>query len=274
MAYHIDRNDEDAIVFDGIENGVAESPYNGISDMRNVNIISIPGEASVNFSTSKVSAPSFANIAVSSADAGADTITFTSTPTLEIGQAVVFTGASLPTGITAGTFYWIATKPSSTTATLSTRPDLGDTVNITATGTGTFSTIDMNIPKAFAYDSSSRDITYLVDKLGHVWYNGNLTASTNSWVFTGNKVPTAADTNGNGLVYYQSTDSNSTGYIFVIHNSSIDYATSTNGNLIWNYQWTPGVDYVAPGTYNATPTAILKTALGTKNSHEAIVAFC
>ena len=56
MAYSFDNYD-DALVIDGWEKGVADSPHSGLSDMRNINIISVPGESSVNFSTVINSSP-------------------------------------------------------------------------------------------------------------------------------------------------------------------------------------------------------------------------
>lgn len=55
MAYHIEKTASGAdIVLDGMEKGISDNPYDGISDMRNVNIISVPKEASVNFSTQSI----------------------------------------------------------------------------------------------------------------------------------------------------------------------------------------------------------------------------
>lgn len=54
MAYRIEGKD---IVFGGFQNGIAESPYAGIADMRNVDTVSVPGEASVSFSEVAVTAP-------------------------------------------------------------------------------------------------------------------------------------------------------------------------------------------------------------------------
>lgn len=263
MAFHFDPYDK-SLVVDGFENGIADSPFNGISDMRNVNIVSVPGEASVNFATTKVSAPAFTNVSVTSADAGADTITFTSTPTLETGQAVVFTGASLPAGIVAGTIYWVL-KTSNTTAQLYTSYAFSAVLNITGTGTGTFSTVNMNKPKHYTKDTS-RNTYWMVDQLGQVWSNTNLTSS-NYWTFTGNRVPGSSFTNGNGIGYYQA--SSGIGFIFVLHNSSIDYTRSEGTLVSWNYQWNPTTGTLVG--YSATPTQRLNSALGTSTIHETLV---
>src|ERR1035437_3462010 len=103
MAYHTDETDEGAIVMDGVAGGIAASPYEGISDMRNMNIIPIPDEASVNFATIAATFSNGTNT-INSADASADTITITGI--LGNGQAIVIAGSTLPGGISAATTYW------------------------------------------------------------------------------------------------------------------------------------------------------------------------
>jgi hypothetical protein len=50
MSYRYDKSTGD-IIIDGFENGIANSPYEGIADMRNIDNVTIPGEASVALST-------------------------------------------------------------------------------------------------------------------------------------------------------------------------------------------------------------------------------
>lgn len=50
MSYHIEKK-TNSIVIDGFEQGIADDPYSGISDMRNAEIISVPKEASVAMAT-------------------------------------------------------------------------------------------------------------------------------------------------------------------------------------------------------------------------------
>lgn len=269
MAYHFDQYDR-SLVIDGFEKGIADSPYQGISDERNVNIISVPGEASVNFATIKISPSVIGTGTVSSADDTTEIITFSGATGLETYMAITFTGASLPTGITAGTIYW-ASVLSPTTMKIYSDYQMASVVNITATGTGTFHTVDMSTPKYFATDGKGKGESpnasgyWMVDSSGQVWSNNYVTTS-NFWTFTGNKVNTYS--NGNGLVYYES--SNGTGYIFLFHNSSIDYTPSNATNISWVYQWAPASGTV--GSWSATPTAILKTGVGSANSHEAMTA--
>lgn len=265
MAYHFDAFDQ-ALVVDSWEGGIADSPFAGISNMRNVNIISIPGEASVNFSTVQISPPALATGTVSSVNAGTDTITFTGpTGLYESGFAIVFSGTP-PAGITAGLPYWVGNVTSNTFKVYS-DPYRSVLIDITNTTTGaTFTNFTINQPHYFSQDLSN-NAYWVVDALGRVWANisGIVSATSSYWGYTGNRVPNTADTNGNGLGYYQS--STGVGYIFVIHNSSIDYTPVAT--IAWSYQWDPTTGISAG--YNATPTRVLNNLLGVKASHEVCI---
>lgn len=265
MSYRVDPYDN-SLVIEGWENGVSDNPYAGISDMRNVNIISIPGEASVNFATSKISSPVITGASVTSSDTGADTITFTGASGLESYMAITFSVVTGITGVSTNTIYWVGSV-TATTCQLFTDYQRASLVNITGNGTGTFSAITINVPKHFTRDSSGA--YWVVDQLGQVWSNTFVTGTNSYWTFTGNKVPTSSATQGNGLVYYQASDG--TGYIFLFHNSSIDYTPSANGTIAWVYGWKWNTDGSAYG-YAGTPTATLKSSLGSNNSHEAILS--
>jgi len=72
MAYKLEGKD---IVINGWEQGIAETPYNGIADMRNIDIISFPGEAMVNYSEVAVTVPPVMNAIAFTAQNTGDTIT-------------------------------------------------------------------------------------------------------------------------------------------------------------------------------------------------------
>lgn len=271
MAFHIDPNNGD-IIIDGFQNGVGDSPYSGLTDLRNINIISVPGEGSINFSTQLVT-PSQTITAgtVSSANSGNNTITFTGAPGLANGMAVTFSASTI-SGVSTNTIYWInglTGGPTTFTASLYTDYDPPDSiVTISGTGTGTFSIVKVNQPHYFARESGGgTDLTtWCIDALGQVW--SNLGTPGGTWVYTGNKVPDSNHTAGNGLLFYEASDG--TGYLFVFHNSSIDVASSTTGYETWNYQWDPVAGSF--GSYSATPTRVLKTPSALSYSHEAFVA--
>ena len=258
MAQHWDEYDN-SLVLDGFENGIADSPFSGIADLRNVNIISVPGEASVSFSTSQISPSAIANGSVTSGNAGTYYLTYTGSANLENGMAIYFS-ASSSLGVTNNIPYWI-NNLSSGTFQITSDYQTNTIVHIT-NGTGTFVVYGMGIPNYFVTDGKSN--YFMLDSLGQVWSNVYTTTS-GYWTYTGNR--TCTSSNGNGLVYYQASDG--TGYVFVFNNSSIDYTKSTNIDISWYYQWTPTTGVNAG--YNASATAILNTPLGTQNSHEALV---
>lgn len=284
MAYHIDPQDENAIVMDGHAEGIADSPYEGISDMRNVNIISVPDEASVNFATSKISIAA-STWTVTSADATGDTVTVSDATGLENNMAIVFSAVTVG-GVSTGTnpyqsgsIYWV-TALSGNTFQLATNFGKTAIVNISGTGTGTFATFTMNQPHYFATTLNNKNTPnsginnnkhWVVDALGQVWTNWDVTGTNSYWTYSGNKVPTSTYTNGNGLVAYQTFNAGSPlSYLFVFHNSSIDYMQTNGTNPSWAYQWNPAVGTV--GAYNATPNPVLNCPLTTKASHEALVS--
>lgn len=261
MAIHID-NFDDSLIIDGWENGIADSPFNGISDIKNVNIISVPGEASVNFATATATPPYITGISVVSADAGTDIITISSTPTLLTYMAVIFSGASLPAGIAAGTIYWV-NKQSDTTIKIYDDYKMTSLVDITGNGTGSMSTIEMGIPTYFA---SSINYDWMLDDNGRVWSNSYM--SGDYWTNTGNKPNNTS--NGEGLVIYEASDR--TEYLFVFSGASIDFASlpGLGTVLTWYYQWDPSAGTV--GVWSNTPTAILKSQNYADMAHEAFVA--
>lgn len=91
MSYRLEQTDSGMdIVIDGWESGIADSPYatslqtplgvvqqSGLSDMRNVNVISVPGEASVNFKSQSIAQTPIAGAAYTAATSG--TFTYSGT---------------------------------------------------------------------------------------------------------------------------------------------------------------------------------------------------
>lgn len=58
MAYRLEGKD---LIIDGFEKGIADTPYEGVADMRNMEIVNIPKEASVQFSMTGVTQPPIYN---------------------------------------------------------------------------------------------------------------------------------------------------------------------------------------------------------------------
>lgn len=221
MAYRFDQYDK-SIVIDGWENGIAESPYGGISDIRNCNIISVKGEASVGYSVTNTNFTSLPGGLVTSADPVGDTIT--SADGLTAGMALYFDTSSVG-GITAGDIRWVKAGTNITVVQLSTTPALSDIVNITSTGSATFHTIDMGQPSNRAYSIDSNKY-YMVDTNGRAWQLNRPTDSPAGCLYLGNT--TLTNTAGNGLIAYR-------GYLFVFRDNAIDYMNLAT--LAWTYGW-------------------------------------
>ncbi len=253
MAYHLDGTD---IVIDGWEQGISDNPFDGINDMRGFNTVSIPGEAPVSFAQTIKSLGGVTGT-VTSAAPSTDIVTITvSTGALETGQSIVFTGGSLPTGLTAGTLYWII-RLSNTTFNVYSDPRLSSLVNITATGTGTIASNDIAEIKYF-----EKNVSVALDANGRAWDN----KVTGSWIFLGNDVTTSglvANTNtfGNGLIWYR-------GYLFLFYCSRICYTAyfqSGTGTITWVNQWDPTTGAPNPGNN------VFNTANGINNEHDSLV---
>lgn len=248
MSYTIDKSGD--VIISGWENGIADSPYLGISDIKNLNLISIPKEASVNFATSQISYTSPGTGTMSSSDAGADTITYNSLPLAEGRMAIIFSVLAGASGLSTGTVYYLGAA-SSTSAQLYTdvQTDASTLVDITGIGTGTFSFVTMTgYPKYFTQDTLNN--YWAIDSTGYVWTNLVVTGTNSYWVYAGNTTLTNA--HGNGIVAYTTSDGHV--YIFVFRNDKIDYAL-LGTTIAWTYGW-----------------KTLKTVSGVNNPHQAIVA--
>ena len=241
--YSIDNSTGD-IVISGFEKGIGDSPYTGLFDAKGVNLSSIPGEASVNFSTQSVTPPSIANASMTGVvGSNPNFITFTGATGLENGMCIKFSVLSDATkGLSLNTPYWVGNCSNTGGAgqcTLSAAFAQSSTVSITASITGTFSTYNMNnvVQIVQAEKNNGTATYYMIDALGQVWTN-HFTTTSGYWEFTGNTG--GSDTGGAGLVFCKFTDgTNSAGFLFAFRNTSIDYVITTNSNdtLSWGYAW-------------------------------------
>lgn len=79
MSYRIEGSD---IVIDGFQDGIADSPYLGIGDMRNINTTSVSNEASVEFQEVAAAQPPTLNAVAFTASASTDRLTWAGPNTL------------------------------------------------------------------------------------------------------------------------------------------------------------------------------------------------
>lgn len=228
MAYRIEKeeNGTKAIIIDGFEQGIADAPEQGIAFMRNANIVSIPGEACVNFSMSSVSVPPTGVSGDSVSFTGStDIVTWTPTGTLYSGVAVTF--GSTTGGVTAGTIYWITLVSASTFKVYtSIVRGAGELVDL-SDASNTLTVITFGTPSQKALDYINSNI-FILDTSGRAWWvNG-----AGVLVYIGNT--TLTSTHGNGLCVLGA-------YLFVFRDSAADYLPitelSANNAPAWVYSW-------------------------------------
>lgn len=85
MAFKLEGTD---IVISGFDQGIAPNPYAGIADMRNLEIIAIQGEASVQFAQTTATLPPALNATAYTASAATDRLTWAGPNTLYEGCAI------------------------------------------------------------------------------------------------------------------------------------------------------------------------------------------
>lgn len=246
MAYRIEKNGKDLdIVIDGWEKGIADDPYEGIADIRNVTLLSVPKEAAVGFANTAIILPPVYNAVAFTVAASTDIFTVTTTAGFYTGMAIVINSLSGGTGLsqTPGSNTFYVKTITATTFQVSTSPTTGSTLNITLDGSGTLSTAQFGTPvdscnapsQTFAAPSGKNfKVPLIIDNNGLVWLvgNGGDGVALNALQFCGNTNHTVV---GNptslGVCAWK-------GYLFVFEDSAIDYirlsnlVTGPNGNWV------------------------------------------
>lgn len=242
MSYRIEGKD---IVLDGFEKGIADSPYKGPADMRNIELLAVPGEASVALGTTTVTKPPVFNAVAFTAAAATDRLTVASTTGLYEDAAIVLNTNSA-TGLSTGVVYYVRNIVGLTfqvsAAALST------VINITVDGSGTLTTYQYpgTSPVSYWVDSTGAlagvNSTFVADNNGHIWTIFNEAVSAlpaNTLIFMGNIGGVAASglPGSNGITIWN-------GYLFIfgIITSGTDYAATgsllfTAPASVWNYTW-------------------------------------
>lgn len=303
MAYTVDSNGD--LIIGGFQAGIGDSPYSGLSDARSVNLVSVPGEASVNFATSNTASGAVTGSVTSVA---ANVLTATIVGTMENYIAIYFTSVGSYSGISLSTPYWVGNLSGSTFKIYS---DYNQTSVVTVTGSGTaaFIAYQVNIKPSYVTGGASGGATGLngiqyfdqptnvndnvqanyftfgVDGFGQVWSNMKVTGTHSFWTYTGNYITDGtggvgdagvSNASGNGLVYWRvsdnagSTSTKKVDYLFVFRNSQIDYFIVQNNNSlpngVWNYGWNP-----SNGTNGGVNSPYLTVSPASNQSHASIV---
>lgn len=257
MSYRFEKTEVGTdIVLEGMEKGIADSPFLGIADMRNVNIISQPKEASVNFATERMNIPPTVTTVAFSVDVGTDAFTVASTTNFYNGMAITFNTIVTATGFSTGRVYWIGDL-TATTFKLYKSPALtvGSLVDVTASGTGTYSSYTLSQPldKTIYYSAtgaSIRNYVFILDDSGKVWWVQNTGGVlTGNLIYLGND--TLTGTTGRAINILAN-------YLIVFRTSTTDYlqvdnienGTDLDSGSGWVYGW----QSVSSVTENPRPT--------------------
>lgn len=297
MSYRVEEGTGD-IVISGFEDGIGESPYSGLTDLKSVDIGSTPSEASVNFSTQSVVATKSYTAQTITADGSGNlqiTVSGAQGDFVENRQAIVVSNSTI-SGFTTGTYYVASASNQGGGVELfsATALSYGTTAVLTVgnTGTATYSTVDIGRPKHFASSNNGDTGTnFVLDSNGRLWSDNLLTTggvsitASSSWTFVGNNNFSSGTSGtagyGNGLVYWRTAGSAPTtitgdwdGWLFIMRDGLIDYSNVNgvdNGVAYSNvgtftYGWNP-----ATGTTGVL-TSYLVGQSQTACPHNAIVA--
>lgn len=258
MSYKLEGKD---IVINGFEQGVADTPYSGISDMRNIELLAVPGEASVALGTSAVVKPVAMNAVAFTAQNAGDTITLASVTGLYVGTAIVL-NTNTATGLAINTVYYVRNIVGNTFQ-VSVAPALATPVTITTDGSGTLTTYQFpgTSPVSYFIDKKGNlagsNAVWLTDSTGKVWVILSATQgalSANTLYFMGNIGGIAASGNGsiNGISIWN-------GFVILFGVSTTDIADVNDvwlndGPLVaWDYSW----EGIATNSNNSTISTLV-----------------
>lgn len=248
MAYQVDPTSGD-IVINGFDKGIGASPYTGLTDLKSVDIDGVPGEVSVNFSTSAVSPTVQLTALACTLSNSFDALVYaTSNPKLADGQAVSF--ADSGGGVTAGVVYWVflnSTSGGNYHFFLYSDYPMGSQVSITDAST---TVTTFNVAKAKFFSTMSHGeagSNFMIDASGQIWSDYLEQSGNNLWRYTGNTP--GADGHGNGLVYWRTSRNYASsgkvgdwdGYLLSFRDGFIDYSNTNGVNS--------GAGYNHVGTY-------------------------
>lgn len=200
---------DDIISFDNFQKGIGPSPHLGFADMRNIDILSSPGEALIEFKTQALTTPPTVSALAYTTNTATDTITVSSTSGWFNGMAITLDTVVTSTGISTGRVYWVGDL-TATTFKLYTNPSLPSArlVDITGSnGSGTLSSYTFAQPLDGAVwntatGSVNRAQVFILDTNGRAWWVKNdANGLTNYLVYLGNDTLTSSG-NGRAIVVH------------------------------------------------------------------------
>lgn len=251
--------DQEPLIISEWANAMADSPNQGIGLLKNASIDAVQGAVMPNYAPSTISVVSASSAgAFSGADGTGKVFTpNTAFPSLILVATAVTlsTTGSLPTGLTAGTTYFVINVSPTTIKFAASIKDAlaGTAISLTGNGSGTItlSTLNMGTPNSYV---SGLGITFFADSNGNVWFD----TSGRVLLLYGN---TTTNGSGKGLAIFITSDA-SKRYLFVYRNQYVDVcdvtSTTTINDPVGNSSWT-------------SQFATMNTSGGTAARHDALL---
>lgn len=223
--------------------GIAQSPFEGNGDARNVDINNYPGSLRLSKRLQQ-SAGVTLTPKTFTAESANETITFASLALTAGREVYVSSTGTLPTGLYINTVYYVCSSGlTSTTCKLSTTyadAIAGTAINLETDGVGTHTITPVNMGLVTHIVTDPRTgYHYALDTNGRIW------VYTSRWaLITGNTLTNAS---GNGLVLWKD-------HLIVFRNAKVDVYGALSSSPSWTNDW-----------------KTLTTAAGVDNSHHAII---
>ncbi len=231
------------LIINNWRDGIGDSPDVGLGYIANASIDSVPGVIMPNWAPAQVS---FAinQVSTGTFSGGAFTLNTPSAALITDGIAVTFaTTGSLPSGLTAGTVYFLYKFSSTQVIVADTLAHAlaHSPLSITGNGSGTITvtSYDIGTPRSIAqgFDAGGTAITFVADSNGNVWF----TNSGTLYLLSGTTLTNAT---GHGLALFNVSDNSAT-YLFVYRNAKVDVCDVTTaakredpvGNSCWTVAW-------------------------------------
>lgn len=262
MAYRYEKNknrDQD-LVIDGFEKGIADSPYMGIANMRNLNTSYYPGVAYTSYKRIRVNTAG--GNKTFTASTSPSKLILSSALTLNVGDAITLTTTNtLPAPLATSTTYFVQSVSSldfQLSATLG-----GSAIVILDTGSGvhTVTVTAMGAPSFYTQNNSDGSapygIIYILDKNGRIWQNTATVGGLPYYVLlSGNTVDGSV---AQGIAFYAN-------YLFVFRGTSIDVCGDGTGLInssLWTNSWFASTAVTFTGSPVAGDTSGVLTSVWT-----------
>lgn len=252
MGHRYEKNPQTGkpeIVIDGWENGIADSPYSGIANLRNLNTRYYGGVAYVNYKRKSSTTLGGNGGFTGSTSPSQLALTVIGTPTLVVGDAVTVanSGGALPTGLAASTIYFVQAINAGTGVFQLSATFGGSAITITGVGSGTntLTLIQMTKPKFSC--QSPLGLNYVLDSSGRVWKQSGVNATT-FFLLNGNPLTGGG---GYGIAYWNN-------YLFVWRDKFIDICGNGTGDGgVVSGNWNPTSTVIWP---IGNPTTVIMTS--------------